>query len=374
MKDDQLKYPDDIVLLWNHTHYSAETASRADECGIIWEKLYLSLANMLKKSNIPGIKNNEMEAQDAAIDFISHLLTGVCPEHIARESILVSECRKFLAKKRNPVQYELNDILHTALLALETQKLIERENAGKKKRISGTIKFALSGTEPSALGSWEKYQEKSSEIPRYVTICRNNDWEHTRILTPENANDLVLKLLQAFGGWTPAQDLLRAMMNHIPDQFILEKNESIDTEDSRKDDTKFADKDGGNYVFEHETQQSYMIGIESADHIWKQICNVSQKVFCLLSLPKYYYQKDVTLQEVGKTSTVDDQNKKIMRILEEELKELKICFSATAHERTVIFGIIQKIFCFLTDRCTENGYSSDLYCNENEERIDYEEL
>ena len=374
MKYDQLKYPDDIVLLWNHAHYSAETASREDECRIIWENLFSSLTNILKQSNIPGIKKDEIESQDAANDFISHLLTGVCPKHITKESILVSECRKFLARKRNPVQYELNDILHTALLALEGQKLIEREDAGKRKRISRIIKFALSGTESSVLGSWECYRENSAEIPRYVTICRNNDWEHTRILTPENANDLVLKLLQAFGGWTQVQDILRAMMNHIPDQFILEKNERVDTEDSRKDDIKFADKEGENYIFEHETQLSYMIGMESSDQIWEKICKISHKVFCLYSLPKYYYQKDITLKEVGNTSTVSEQDKKIMRILKEELEDLKICFSVTAHERTVILGIIQKIILFLKNRCTENGYSSDLYCNENEERIDYEGL
>ena len=374
MKDNQLKYPDDIVLLWNHAHYSTETASKGDNFCKIWESLYSSLAKMLHKSNIPGIKNNELEAQDAANDFIAHLLTGPCPEHMTKESILCSECRKFLAKKRNPVQYELNDILHTALLSLEAQKLIEREDAGKGKRISRTVKFALSGTDLLLSGSWELYQERSAGIPRYITKCRNNDWEHTRILTPENANDLVLQLLHAFGGWTQTQDLLRAAMNHISDQFILEKDESIDTEDSRKDDVKFADKEGGNYIFEHETQLSYMIGIESANHIWERICKISQKVFCLFSLPKYYYQKDIPLRKVGSTSTVSDQDKKIMQILKNELDELKIYFSATAHERAVILGIIQKIFCFLTDRCTENGYSSDLYCNENEERVDYEEL
>ena len=65
------------------------------------------------------------------------------PNHIASISFLVQQMRKFLAKKRNPVQYELNNILRNALLTLEKRGEVKREQGYRGEKITNKTRFAL---------------------------------------------------------------------------------------------------------------------------------------------------------------------------------------------------------------------------------------
>ena len=148
------------------------------------------------------------------------------------------------------------------------------------------------------------------------------------------------------------------MWNHIPPQFIIQRNCQED-DDSNQIANIPSEED--EYIYEHEREQSYSFGFEMSEHIWQRITKVSNRVFCLLFLPKNLYNRKVTLAELGPTSTIEDQNNKIIRILEEELINFKDYFSQTYMEKSVQNLVIRKIFNFLQHRCTEIGYSPNLY-------------
>lgn len=369
--ENKLVLPDDLVRLWESAHQAPGSGGREPELSLIWEKLYKSLAGSLNRENTPGITNND-DGIDAAMDYIIFLLKGSCPQHLKSFNLLHKNFRKYLAKNRNPVQYELNQILHTALLFLEKEGAICRGEAYLKKNIMQDTLFALAGTPGECMGSIMKYEQNKSSVPHYTTKIRNNNPEETRIITPENANDLVLKLLAAFGGWISKQELLSAMMKHIPEQFIIQLKFGKDEEDQDDQAANIA-SECDSYIYEHEREQSYAFGFEMTEKIWERITQVSSKVFCLFFLPKNLYGQKVKLADIGPKSTVDDQNRKIVRILEEELVNFKDYFAQTYKERDVQNLVVRKIFDFLQNRCTEIGYSPDLYMA-NGERNTYENI
>ena len=354
-----IHYPDTLVNVWKYTHNEASFEFTEELCGRVWEKLISVLAGCLK-NKVPGIESFQ-DAQDAAQGFLVEMLQSACPVHIRSVSILVSNAKKYLARRNNPVQYELNEILHEALNDLEKSGVIERDAASRNHWISNQTLFAVAGTPVAQKASLKDYENNRDTVGSFTTKLRSGSPEHSRILAPADAKELVMQLLKAFGGWTNKSDIFKAMQNHIPEQMRVISAHTMDDEDNDYLENIAADPDD-NYMDDFSAMQIKRISGIASERIWERICKISNEVFCLYYLPKNILQKDVKMEAVGKTSTVSDQNKKFTRIVRDEIGNY--LQENNGYESVLIKRTVNKIFRNLYGCCTESGYNPGLYSRE----------
>lgn len=295
-------------------------------------------------------KDQHWDARNEPIDYFLHLVQSSCPNHINSCGIMRKDARKFFARRNNPVGYEMNDILHKALLALEKEHKIVRDNDSSGYTIKNHTRFALPATSRLRYGKMSNYEKNCHQVPHFATKFRK-DAEHTRMLTHENAKKLVLELLKAFEGWTEKTDLLDAFSKHIPEQFWVinaPDNGWLEALSDGEEDP----------MLEFYREQASNIVSESSKNIWDKICKISDKVFCLYTLPKVTTDRaPIPLETLGKSSTVSDQNKKLSEIL---LSELKCNVDEFRNDkkfiRQILTSMIDEIYQNLTGRCAGCGY------------------
>lgn len=357
----QIKYPDTLVKMWQYSHGKNIDFSE-QEYIFSWEEILRVLATATE--NLPDIrmkdkKDAQQEGKNLALEFLIDLLQKKCPDNIYSESILKMECRRYLAQKRNPQQYELNKILNNALHKLEEEKKIQRDKDSIGKNICGLTLFALIDIPcDEEVRQFAHYEMNKENVSFYQTKIRANDPERSCIIQPLNAQALVLELLQAFGGWTKKSDLLHAMRNHIPDQLQFvqpDQNEGSEKNNSLENNSNEYDK---SFIYEYDYKAGLKKVSETSARIWERVCKISDKVFCLYTLPKRCYDAKVTLSSVGPTSTVGDQNDKISKILEVELYEWE--YDKDDRCQASVNEIIRKILQNLEGRCTEKGMNPHL--------------
>lgn len=360
----ELSFPEDLVLLWNVSHFHQSEAT-ADGFEDKWKALQDMLSGYIKK-NLPGFATYQ-DAQDAASDYIIHLLSGNCPDNVISHSALIANMRKYLAMKREPVQYELNQILHAALRKLEKIGLVKRDENSIGKRISGKTLFLRTDSKNN-FRSWRNdYERNRKNVPVYKSVIRANDPEHSRIIPPASAKELVLKLLDAFGGWTETRDLLWAMQFHVPDQlqFVPEQKLAPVKSDSNSPAVNpinnLPEDRSETFIYDFDHESGARISAETAQRIWNRVSKVSDKVFCLYSLPNFSdLDCSTKLEDFGPTSTVYDQNRDIMKIMQDELKNYIHYFNASSREKLAIKAVLNKISSNLYRNCSEKGYNMPL--------------
>ena len=338
----EIQYPQTLTKLWQYQHGNAVLEFDANAA-------YQSLL-----ATVQGAFQSCSNKEDMAGDFLVHLWNGAIPVFIRSRSILIAQAKKFAAKQNNLVQYELNEILHDALITLEKQGIIERDSASVGHRISFLTSFAFKGTPVDKKGTVEDYGKNKGQVGFFCARIRNDDPEKTRLLAPKDAQLLIKQLLQAFGGWTKKTDLFYAMQNHIPPQMRMIAVDNQFSVLSLQAEDDFYDAFDNEFDVMQATDE-----VESTrDNIWKKICDENrEKVFCFYSLPTFD-GKEVRLKDIGKTSTISDQNTKIRSIMQDELKNYQN--STTPGEKAVV----NKIFKELNGKCTDSGYDPDLYVQE----------
>ena len=351
----QLKYPETLVKMWLYSKSSEEEILFTEQnFADAWEQINGILKKEIK--NLPNM-SDESDCTDAANDFLVVLLRGKCPDNIKSESILKQECKKYLARKRNPQQYELNLILCEALRSLEKDGKIRRNKASEGKRISQHTSFVLSNlSEDCPVADISNYEYNRDTVSLYRTKIRANDPEHTRILAPLDAQKLILELLYAFGGWTRKGDLLKTMQNHIPEQLCIVQNVA-----GKDQEIDIENQEGENFsYYEYEFKAAMTKSYEAAERIWERVCKISDKVFCLYFLPKIYDIK-VTQSSLGASSTVSDQNQRIENIYADELKEYMVDRDKLeTRDRKRMDCISDLILQKLDGKCTEKGMNPHL--------------
>ena len=359
MSKRKLKYPDDLVSLWNYMHRSDEAISDK-EAGCIWNELQGVLHGALFNLDLPGIGMCDAEIDDAADDFINHLFSAaVCPGHISSSSLLVRAMKKYLAQTRNPVQYEMNQILHEALLRVEKRGLIKRDAQGT---IGAQTKFVLVDIASPGIAEIADYEAHRGSVPFFGSRTWGGALERTRMIKPTDADELVEKLLRAFGGWTRTMDLLRVMKNHIPEQLVVTAGTAVDDDGEEISHEPVAPGAEG-YINDLDSRQIFYLSRGVAERIWKRVQKISDGTFCIYWLPKTTGSgQKIPMRELGPTSTVNDQNKRIDAVFRDEVQ--KWLSDSPAHasareERAARRGM-GKILELLRQCCTEKGYSMSL--------------
>ncbi|MBO5723582.1 MAG: hypothetical protein J6S58_02010 [Lentisphaeria bacterium] len=307
--------------------------------------------------------NRREDLEEAVSDYIWSLLTEeICPSHIEKVAWLSNNFRRYLAHKRNRVQYELNEILNTALRTLEINGVIKRDVNSQDKYIRKYTLFTFSSNNSGEIASRENYRKNQGNVPQYTTQMRGGTLEHSRIITPSDALLLVQELLHAFGDncWTCQDDLFWAMQNHVPEQMNVVPMESV-SPDGEKESIDPAEENSDQYIYEFTQEQVQRIAWENAQTVWQRLCKVNNEVFCLYLLPKNM-GKSITQKQFGCTSTVSDQVDKMEKILREEWQEY-----SHMEKKQELRLVFRQIFEFLHGRCTENGYNPGLL-NTDEEK------
>ena len=344
-------------MIWDYLHDCAEANVAEQEIGDIW----LSILNELTKKLYLPDTNDEKDREDAVSGFVDHLFHGRRPEHIKNVSFLAREMKKYLAMTRNPVQYEMHQILNEALHSLIKDGIVKQDSEGA---IRSSTRFVLAAMKSPAVAEFRDYERHRDKVPSFSTQKRANDWEKTKMLTPSDAKVLVIKLLEAFGGWITTQDLFRAMKNHIPEQMQISSRFSGPGDDGEPEERTPVDKGADNYIYGFDTNQLFVIASGAAGRIWERVKKISDRTFCIYWLPKKYYGRNARQVAVGPAQTVSDQCKRIQAVIGEELADWNSYPAASRRERQAIEEGLKKIIIFLRECCTEKGYPANLYPDE----------
>ena len=366
-KQTVLHFPDDLLFVWDYAHYKVaitkQNESRYSEC---WN----FLINVLAKTVSSVTDLRLASPREEALDFLANeVLHGSRPETITTIGLLKRNFKKYIAKKNNPVQYELDCILRNALHELERKKLIKRESGEINNNICGNTRFALASiTIPeSETADWAAYEVRKNKIPRYTVKVRANDWAKTKIIPPATACELILHLLKAFGGWTCKKDLLAAINNHIPEQLTVVGSETITQNDNDSNPSdNIVDECSEFFIYEHDVEHAQFNANGLSRAIWDNICQVSDKSFCLYFLPVHLYcRTEITQSAAGESRRVSEDCKKLSSIFSAHLKhfnELSLNHKQiTQSIKNVFYEIRQN----LSGKCTEKGYSPHLYSEDN---------
>lgn len=369
----ELKFPDDLVFLWNGARYHQSEVIANDIYNAKWIAVQTMLFEHLNKIRPLGI-HTKQDVVDAVNDYmVSSLFSESCPDYILSSAVLITRMKQYLARKRNPVQYEMNLILRSALRSLEKDGKVKRDENSKGKHISGLTLFQRTDSKNDSLGNRKNYQKNRNKIPFYRTVVRANDPEHSRIIPQESARDLVMNLLDGFGGWTNTGDLLWAMQFHVPEQmkFVSEeelapKNDDLDSPAANPLSNLPKDQ-SETFIYGFDQEFIAMNAAETSQRIWERVSKISDKVFCLYFLPDYLSVSpdySVKLADLGPTSTVSDQNKKITRIMADELKDYESYSSASDREKVAMREVLKNISLNLHQNCTEKGHNVPLLGDE----------
>ena len=345
----EIIYPQTLVLLWKYEHGMDVGDFNAEEA-------WLSVIDVLKRS----LPNQKDKYDDVMFCLTTLLQDSSAPTCIRSRYSLIAKARQILARENNPVQYELDDILREALLKLEEQGVIERDEASKGHRISKSTLFAFKGTSTTKKASLEDYEKNKHTVQQFSSKIRGNSPEHTRILAPADALKLVEQLLKSFGGWVQKTDLLKVIKNHIPEQLTVvslsgDSNEGLNLLENLPAEGE------DDFIDEFDRLQAANIANSASNRIWERICAISDKVFCLYYLPGLS-DNNVSMKDIGNTSTVSDQNKKISTIVKDELKNYKDYNNS--YKASAVEAALNKILANLFGKCTESGYNTPLYSNE----------
>ena len=360
----ELHFPDDLVYMWNSAHNVPDgTTLSSSEIADKWVAVQSLLSGFILKNRMPGIRSQQ-DAVDAANDYLCHLLSGICPENITSHSGLIANMRKYLAWKRNPVQYEMSQILYAALRTLEKEGMIKRDESSIGKHISGQTWFSLADSKNTGRAGRDDYELNRNKVPFYRTVIRANDPERSRIIPPASAQDLVLHLLDAFGGWTLIGDLLWAMQFHVPEQLKYVSPQADPDSSSEQDPIEnLPDREAHSYIYEYDHEAIEMIAGETVQRIWSRVSQINDKLFCLYFLPKCLPDAiaGAILEDFGPHSTAADQNERITKIMAEELSAYKFHSEVSIREQAAENAVLQKISSNLHQNCTEKGYIIKLH-------------
>jgi hypothetical protein len=357
----EILYPETLVALWKYAHREDCGCSLA-EIVDAWETIKRRLA--AKAAAIFQGRADE-KAGDRAKDFLVELLKKplAAIEAKTTEAFLFRDLRKYLVYKEDPAGYELHQIVREALRELEKSGEVIRDESSKGHGISNLTIFKLA-TAPERCGTAEDYQHAAGTIPKYRPQSRKGSLEHSKILSPNNACDILLALLKAFNGWVSVLTLFQAVRKHIPADCLFRQIEIGEPEILEGMASTLVEDDEPGVFCESQVE---MLIVEKSRSIWQEILRLNgTRLFCLYHLPKHYGKEGdakPVLKDFGATSTMGDLDKRIENFWRETLE---VIAGTRGYDR--IGGAVKKaaeavqtgIFLNLYRRCTENGYDPHL--------------
>ena len=402
-------YPDILITLHDNWRQAASPFGGGGAGGLSFPELYLNyFAMMFLSENEPRASAQEDraetpeslmmqcdEAQRAQLEELRSFclsLTGSCcskfisPEDVydwlndflraatqetverfRTKSALVNEIRKYYSRKRNPGGYEFTGKLRDALRELASTGRIEVRSLASDRYIRKDTSFKTKSA-PDRNAMMEDYEAKRETIPHYRTRIRGGGVEHAGIITPKDAAELAMKLLEAFNGWARFADLVDAAWNHVPKTLLLvREDDSVEQGDTSSDPAKAAAESLDGIILS--------VSAEKSETIWCEIRSVTREdFFCLYILPEKVGAGKRKLEDFGPPGTMSEQNKKVWTILTKELRYITV-----RHGKNVDLDslgpsgeplhvedaekVAREVFRNLNGKCTDHGYDTGVNLN-----------
>lgn len=348
-----------------------------DDYNMVFDKICQIFGSITKMERSKGIYTGcGNSTRDEAADFFVELIKGNIPGTIITDNDLGREIRRWRTIKKSPANYELFLIISAALLELEEGKLPKFKvlrMSDKKFNNSAETAWTMAAFKDQC-GDWQKYESKRAEIGTYGTNKMKSVTREGKMITPSNAKELVIKILESFGGIVLMSDILKAAKNHLADDCFIkmvsedaQNGEGNDNEDTIQ--TRYSTK--STPLVE---AQFFSIAFESDNRttiVWNKINKMMKtrtgsvnghKILCLYLLPKYLGEKPPVLADFGPKSTVENINNNVMAILKASLTVDKIDADAGASEdfEKYLKLLQHETIAKINNKCRENGMDNGL--------------
>jgi hypothetical protein len=348
-----------------------------DDYNALFNKIGQIFGFVAKGERDGGIYAGNCNAvDDEATDFFVELIKGNIPGTIITDNDIGREIRRWRTIKKSPANYELFSIISAALLELEKGEMpkfkVLRMSNKEFNNSTSTI-WALAGFEKRD-GSWEKYELKRADIGTYATNKLKSETRTGKMISPTNAKDLVIKLLESFGGTVMMSDIVKAAKNHLAEDCFMK----IVVDDVQGGDEN-ATEDKIQTCYSAKSTpltEAQLVGIifeadNRANIVWNEINKMMKtrtgkvnghKILCLYLLPKYLGEKPPVLADFGPKSTVENINNNVMAILKASLTVEKIDADAGASEDFELYikSLQHKTIAKINNKCRENGMDNGL--------------
>ena len=355
INEEKLSLPDDLIALWHYSHQSPGAITE-QEAVRLFTNLKDSLVYAVKSIQLPDL-NDEEAINDLVKDYIygnssyihgnssnPQMKIGLLQKplrHVETKtklSYLTRDIRKAWVQIHDPRGHELYQQISGAIHKLEKEGKIIRDSASKGKYLSNQTMLNLPGN-PDQDSTFDNYQRNVGIISSYMEKAREETRGNSRIITPKVAKELVLKLLEAFGGWTSLGSIMSAAKKHTPSQFKIIKVLDIAPETTNDDEGKALDilslnnDSNEDVAFDNDiddfyARQGQSIVSEKSEQIWDMVCKVIEgdELFCLYFIPNQFKEYRTTespqmnLEDFGRRpSTIGDRNKRLGEIWKREL-------------------------------------------------------
>jgi len=333
----------------------AEMIQKLIERGEIDELLYdllcgLGYQLLQKRSEKDGLLE---EAQSLAVEFIFHL-RDKRKSNIQSAGHLSHELSKYLTQRDNPVSHEIWKFLSQALNELAKEGLAVRASDGANKQ---TVVWCLKDHTGKPSAKPEEFFRLAAHLPVYYPKRKDG-----RLLSPSQAKELALKMLDLAGGPILMQDLHVEAVKHVipPLQFAQPIDESPSSgEEEGAPSHELADRiPVHNLWFEEEASVR-------ADKVWGQLNESGDgEVLCIYFIPKHLLGRSVKQSELGSEQRVSEAVQRIREIfrdileLSPLLEERRDTANGVAQE--FISNLLGRIMEILIDFCAEKSWDRNL--------------
>lgn len=308
----------------------------------------------LEKSPFLNGQVQSDDTRDLAGDFLLHIRARGNTA-LESEAGLAREMARYLAQRYNPESNELWSILSTAARKLEKAGTIRRvggiQGAPNSNRSVWTI---APGAQDNSTVDVSAFQQGCTSIG-----CYYPKGEEGRLLSPGDAQLLLVRLLQVANGPIPFQLLFseaqkHAILAHVP---VGPAGEAADDEEKLLLIGQWAD------------MQAWAIEecVPRSVKIWERVSAFGngKEVLCLYIIPKEAYGVDVTFASLGlgATQRVSEAKNTVMCVMAEELHAERLQQEGRTGVQdpfVAAFRILaERVLDALMKKCTENGLGSN---------------
>lgn len=270
-------------------------------------EIILGIARAHLASGPPSPPPQHLEAEDLAIEFLLHLRKQG-NWLIRTKAGLKTEYQRWVATFSNPAHHELWEILSGALHDLARKNLAWRLDApASNNNHNDAIWTCDAGVDGTALCDLVAFQKAARRIKNYEPPGAGK-WHREssvlpKVIAPSDSKELALDLLHSAGGAICLRDLFEEFKRHVF-TFDLSGEEAA------------ANNVSPLSIHPAAMQHFYDLAHERAALIWNAIAEVKGiDIFCDYFIAKNLENRSVTLKDFGDSRRVDEQNKRIVKIL-----------------------------------------------------------
>ena len=246
-----------------------------------------------------GGKNITEEAHSLALDFLLYVRTKRL-SHLQTAAHLIRELSKYLTRRESPAYHKVWKILSQALLYLEEDRLALR--LSRHGANSQSAEWCLKVNEGGPPVNLQAFSRAAAELPVYHPSRKDG-----RLLSPAQAKELALRMLELAGGPILMQDLHSEAMKHVILAMAFPQSFNAEADDCDESvSLQLADRMPVlGYILEEEA-------VARAMSLWDELENTGdQKVLCTYYLPKHLLGRSITGSELGGRSRISEASKRI---------------------------------------------------------------